>query len=171
MVAGITALATGCTWGRHGDHMCGRWTRGGHPDHRSSLVTVLIDTAISDYIRIVTDISYIVCLVFRIICNYQETILCRMRRLKRVEFQGTMKFRRRLGSTVAETPAKFHNDTCISTPELVPSGVCGVLRWGDSCDIELSLRVQLSQIETCPCIHAPGITANSVWHLGVKLSA
>ena len=67
-----------------------------------------------------------------------------MRRLKRVEFQGTMKSRRRLGSTVAETPAKFHNDICILTPELVPSGVCRVFRWGDSCDIELSLRVQLS---------------------------
>ena len=67
-----------------------------------------------------------------------------MRRLKRVEFQGTMKSRRRLGSTVAETPAKFHIDTCILTPELVPSGVCRVFRWGDSCDIELSLRVQLS---------------------------
>ena len=80
-----------------------------------------------------------------------------MRRLKRVEFQGTMKFRRRLGSTVAETPAKFHNDTYILTPDLVPLGLCGVLRWGDSCDIELPLRVQLSNrdssMHTCPRYH------------------
>ena len=55
-----------------------------------------------------------------------------------------MKFRRRLGSTVAETPVKFHNDTGILTPALAPSGLCGVLRWGDSYSIELPLRVQLS---------------------------
>ena len=82
--------------------------------------------------------------LYCILCNSQGTILCPMRQPRRVGFPVNMIFLRRLGSPVAKMRTKFQNDTCILTPKLTPSGLCGVLRWGVLCDIELLLKVKLS---------------------------